>query len=119
MIDSRVLLSTVFAGLSPLIVQDVIDEDGSIRLQVRTPDDPGACPDCGTTTSRVHGYYQRIVADVPVDARPVVLEVRVRRLVCATAGGRRTFREQIPGCCDVTNAGPSAWPGRSPRWSRS
>ncbi|MEV4177129.1 ISL3 family transposase [Nonomuraea sp. NPDC049709] len=97
MIDATVLVSTVFAGLSPLIVQDVTDEDRAIRLRMRTPDHPGACPDCGTTTSRVHGYHQRIVADVAVDARPVVLEVRVRRLVCATAGCRRTFREQIPG----------------------
>jgi transposase len=37
------------------------------------------------------------VGDVPVDARRVLLVVRVRRLVCPTFGCRRTFREQVPG----------------------
>jgi transposase len=97
MIDAGVLVSAVFAGLSPLVVQDLVDEGGRIRLWVRTPDDPSSCPDCGITTSSVHGYHQRIVTDVAVDARPVVLVVRVRRLVCPTPGCRRTFREQIPG----------------------
>jgi transposase len=48
----------------------------------------------------VHGYHERVVADVPVDARRVVLQVRVRRLVCPTRGCRQTFREQIPGVLD-------------------
>jgi transposase len=45
----------------------------------------------------VHGYHQRSVADVPVDARRVLVEVRIRRLVCPTSGCRQTFREQLPG----------------------
>ncbi|GIG90732.1 hypothetical protein Pen02_56680 [Plantactinospora endophytica] len=56
-----------------------------------------ACPGCAAVTARVHGYHQRTLADVPVDARPVVLRVRVRRLVCPARGCRRTFREQLPG----------------------
>jgi transposase len=46
---------------------------------------------------RVHGYHERMVHDVPVDARRVLVVVRVRRLVCPTYGCRQTFREQIPG----------------------
>ncbi|NKY25760.1 hypothetical protein HGB38_05880 [Nocardia gamkensis] len=45
----------------------------------------------------MHGYYLRTVADVPLDGRPVVLRVRVRRLVFPTMGCRSTFREQVPG----------------------
>ncbi|MBB4940635.1 transposase [Streptosporangium album] len=48
-------------------------------------------------TTRVHGYHERSVADVPVDARRVLVVVRVRRLVCPTRGCRQTFREQLPG----------------------
>jgi hypothetical protein len=96
MIDARVLVSTVFAGLSPLIVQDVVDEGGRIRLRVRTPDDPRCCPDCGTVTSRVHGYHQRIVADVSVDARPVVLWCGCVVWCALPRAVGRTFREQIP-----------------------
>jgi hypothetical protein len=41
--------------------------------------------------------HWRTVADVPVDGRRVVVRVRVRRLVCPTAGCRQTFREQVSG----------------------
>jgi transposase len=49
----------------------------------------------------VHGYYQRTVADVPADRRPVVLHVRVRRMRCpALDCPVQTFREQVPGVLD-------------------
>jgi transposase len=45
----------------------------------------------------VHGYHVRRLADLPVAGRGVVVELRVRRLVCRSSGcGRRTFREQVP-----------------------
>src|SRR4051794_35510413 len=68
----------------------------------RRREDPGLgpdpCPMCGVPTGKVHGYHVRTVADVPVDGRRVVVNVRVRRLVCPVLGCRRqTFREQVPG----------------------
>jgi hypothetical protein len=45
----------------------------------------------------VHGYHERTVADVPVDARRVKVVVRIRRLVCRARGCRQTFREQAEG----------------------
>jgi transposase len=51
-------------------------------------------------TRRVHGYHERVIADAPVDARRVIVRVRVRRLVCPTQGCRQTFREQLPGVFD-------------------
>lgn len=48
----------------------------------------------------MHGYHQRTVADVSIDARPVVVRVRVRRLVCPKRGCSRTFREQLPGALE-------------------
>ena len=87
----------VFSGLSPLII-DGVDSDGElICVRARTPTLPVACPDCGAPATRVHGYHEPTVTDVPVDARQVVVRVRVRRLVCPTRGCRRTFREQLPG----------------------
>lgn len=87
----------VFSGLSPLVIEDVADEDARIVVRARTPHGRAACPDCGVGSGRVHGYYVRNLADVPVDARRVVVQVRVRRLVCPTLGCRQTFREQLPG----------------------
>ncbi len=87
----------VFSGLSPLVIDEVMDEGERILVRARTPAGTAACPGCEAVTGRVHGYHQRTLADVPVDARPVVVRVRVRRLVCPTQGCRRTFREQLPG----------------------
>lgn len=93
--DVDELVNTVFSGLSPLVVEDVADERKQIR--VRTPNGSAACPACGAETARVHGYHERSVADVSVDARRVVVLVRIRRLICPTRGCRQTFREQLPG----------------------
>ncbi len=95
--DLDKLVNVVFSGLSPLVVKDVADEGEWIQARARTPDRPVACPGCGTETTRVHGYHERSVADVPVDARRVLVVVRIRRLVCPTRGCRQTFREQLPG----------------------
>ncbi|MDT3446798.1 MULTISPECIES: ISL3 family transposase [unclassified Pseudofrankia] len=91
------LVAMVFSGLAPLVVEDVADEGDRIRVKARTPDAPAACPRCGARTARVHGYHARTLADVPLDARRVLMDVRVRRLVCPTRGCLQTFREQVPG----------------------
>ncbi|MFB7950156.1 ISL3 family transposase, partial [Kitasatospora phosalacinea] len=88
----------MFSGLSALVVEGVSDEGKVIRVSARTRDDPVPCPVCGRPTGRVHGFHGRVVADLPVDGRRVVVSVRVRRLVCAVLGcPRQTFREQVPG----------------------
>jgi transposase len=95
--DIDELVGVVFAGLSPLVIEDVIDQGEQILVRARTPEGPAPCLTCGAATERVHGYYWRTVADVPIDARWVVVRVRIRRLVCPTRGCRHTFREQLPG----------------------
>ncbi len=97
MIDLDELVGVVFSGLSPLVVKNVVDEGERIRVRAQTPDRPVACSACGAATTQVHAYHDRTVADVPVDARQVLVVVRIRRLVCPTRGCRRTFREQLPG----------------------
>lgn len=91
------LVRVEFSGLSPLVIEDVIDEGEGIVVRARTPQVAAVCPVCGASSGRVHGYHWRMVADVPVDGRRVVIRVRVRRLVCPTRGCRQTFREQVPG----------------------
>ncbi|MFJ6637093.1 ISL3 family transposase, partial [Streptomyces sp. NPDC091376] len=90
----------MFSGLSPLVIEDVVDEGERIVVRARTPRDTAVCPVCGASSERVHGYHWRTVADVPVDERRVVVRVRVQRLVCPTRGCRHTFREQVPGVLD-------------------
>ncbi|MGW0793050.1 ISL3 family transposase, partial [Streptomyces sp. NPDC002911] len=96
--DTNELVGAVFSGLSALVVECVTDGGEVIRVSARTRDDPVPCPACGQPTRRVHGFHGRVVADVPVDGRRVVVSVRVRRLVCPVLGcSRQTFREQVPG----------------------
>jgi transposase len=87
--------------LSSLVIDDVTDLDGVIVVRARTVGGPVPCPRCGGRTGQVHGYYERTVADVPADGRPVVVRVRVRRMRCPVPGCPvQTFREQIPGVLD-------------------
>jgi hypothetical protein len=78
------LVQTVFSGLSPLVMEDVVGEGERIVVRARTPLDTAVCPVRGASWGRVHGYHWRTVADVPVDGRRVVVRMRVRRLVCPT-----------------------------------
>ncbi|MFD3761987.1 transposase family protein, partial [Streptomyces sp. NPDC058622] len=88
----------MFSGLSALVVEDVADGGDAVVVTAHTRDVPVSCPVCRTPTAKVHGYHRRTVRDVPVDGRPVVVYLRIRRLVCPVLGCRRqTFREQIPG----------------------
>jgi transposase len=91
----------VFSGLSSLVIADVTDRDGVIVVRARTAGGPVPCSRCGSLTGQVHGYYDRTVADVPADGRPVVVHVRVRRMRCPDLDCPvQTFREQVPGLLD-------------------
>jgi transposase len=98
MIDVADLVGVVFSGLSALDIEDVEGADDVIAVRARTPGGLVACPGCGATTGRVHGYHERTAADTPVDGRRVLVKVRIRRLRCAVLDCKvQTFREQIPG----------------------
>jgi hypothetical protein len=101
MIDVTELVGTVFSGLSALVIEDVEDAGEVICVRARTQDKAVACPACGTETTRVHEYRERMVADVPAGGRRVLVKVRVRRMRCPVTGcPRQTFREQVPGVLD-------------------
>ena len=94
-------MSIVFSGLSSLVIEDVADQDGVIEVRARALGGPVRCPRCDGLTGHVHGYYQRTVADVPAGGRPVVLQVRVRRMRCPALNCPvQTFGEQVPGVLD-------------------
>ena len=40
------------------------------------------CPECGTTSHRVHSRYSRIITDLPCAGRGIKLHLTVRRFVC-------------------------------------
>jgi transposase len=96
--DVDQLVSAVFSGLSPLVIEEVTDGGGWIRVRARTPGGAVPCPVCGIETSRVHAYDERIVADVPLDGLRVRIVAGIRRLRCAAVDCvRQTFRGLLPG----------------------
>lgn len=98
MLDVDQLVLTVFSGLLPLVIEGVTNEDGLILVRATPPAGPVPCPVCGVETDRVHARHERVVADVPLDARRVRIIVRIRRLKCVVVEcARQTFREQLPG----------------------
>jgi transposase len=91
----------VFSGLSGLVIEDVEDAGEMICVRARTPGGAVRCPGCGVETARVHEYRERTAADVPVDGRRVLVQVRVRRMRCPVLECTvQTFREQVPGVLD-------------------
>ncbi|MEV5750840.1 ISL3 family transposase [Actinoallomurus sp. NPDC052308] len=81
-----------------LVIDDVTDEGERIRVRARSRQVPVPCPGCAVQTARVHAWCERVVADVALDGRPVVVNVRLRRLACRDwRCPRRTFREQVAG----------------------
>jgi transposase len=56
------------------------------------------CPECHQPSARIHGNYQRTVADLPCAGRNVILALTVRKFVCGTPTcPRKIFTERLPG----------------------
>jgi transposase len=57
-----------------------------------------ACPACTQVSQRLHSRYQRILADLPWQGRPVALQVAARRFRCLNPScARQTFAERLAG----------------------
>ena len=84
--------------LGNVLVEGVYREANGVVLEVRAAGATVSCPGCGTASSRVHGRYQRSLADLAVGGQPVVIRLQVRRFRCQAAGcARVTFAEQVDG----------------------
>ncbi|MHB0663810.1 transposase family protein [Roseomonas mucosa] len=66
-------------------------------MAVTLPPEAAACPACGTSSRRVHSHYQRRLADLPWQGRPVTLRLQARRFRCLDPTcTRQTFAERLP-----------------------
>jgi transposase len=95
------VVDIVFPHLAVVEVERVERQGETVRVVARTRGEAVSCPSCGMMTAKVHGYYQRYLADTPAGGGPVVLELTLRRLVCPNLDcQRQTFHEQIPGLAE-------------------
>lgn len=87
----------LFALPADLQVQDLLIESEILTLVLASSQEHASCPDCASTSLRVHSRYRRTLADLPCQGRAVQLWLKVRRFFCANpACSRKTFAEQVP-----------------------
>src|SRR3954447_3882015 len=81
-----------------LVVDQALPEPDRVVIVARSRLPTSTCPNCHVLSSRVHSRYERRLADLPWQGRPVAIRLQVRRFFCAEpACLRRTFAERLPG----------------------
>ncbi len=85
-----------------LRVEELLLEDGGVVVRASTRGRAAGCPVCGRRSRRVHGGYERTLADLPWGGMPVRLRVRVRKFFCDEPScERRIFAERLEHVADV------------------
>jgi transposase len=81
-----------------LAVEQVLPAPDRITIVATARQPTADCPTCRRPSGRIHSRYERRLADLPWQSRPVAIRVRARRFFCAEpACPRRTFAERLPG----------------------
>ncbi|MFD3556871.1 ISL3 family transposase [Streptomyces goshikiensis] len=84
--------------LTGVLVLDIREVDARLCITACTAVEEARCPDCGSSTRRIHDRYGRRLGDLAVGGRPVTIALTVRRFRCDAAHcPRRTFAEQVEG----------------------
>lgn len=82
---------------SGLYVENVDHFENKLQFYCKSPDSSGVCPYCGYKSKHVHSRYQRVVHDLSILGREVLLVLEVRKFFCKNSNcSKRTFAEQ-PG----------------------
>ena len=96
--QARELLRVLFPHLSGLDVSRVADTGDAMVAFASVAGTQAPCPGCTRPSSRVHGRYQRLVADGAAGCWPLLIALSVRRFRCtAPSCPRVTFVEQADG----------------------
>lgn len=94
----EVSLERLLPHLSGTAVEAAELAGGRLCVWARARAEAAACPRCGESSARVHGAYQRRLADAPVGGHRVVIRLTVRRFFCANPDCPAvTFAEQVDG----------------------
>ena len=88
---SRIYLS------SGLQIQNIEQSDGVFNVYASSSSEEGICPYCGHKSSKVHSRYVRVIHDLSILGRSVVIYLEVRKFFCHNHQcKKKTFAEQ-PG----------------------
>jgi transposase len=90
-------ISNLLADPAAIHLEKIIQHHSSLTLVVKAAPTEAECPRCHRTSTRVHSYYTRKVADLPWHGVAVQLHLRTRRFRCRNSlCTKRIFCERLP-----------------------
>jgi transposase len=92
------LLSSILRLPAGLTITSVHPSATELAVDVACHAPSMPCPECHQLSARIHGSYQRTVADLPCAGRNVLMLLTVRKFVCSTPTcPHKIFTERLPG----------------------
>ncbi len=93
-----ILFPTALLPHAPgLLLEDVLYDDQTLSIVLRSTASTAACPLCQQPATRVHSHYERCPADLPWGGHAVRFVLQVRKFFCLTPTcPRRIFTERLP-----------------------
>jgi transposase len=89
-------ISTLLADPQAIRLEKIIQHPGSLTLVVKATRTEAECPRCYRSSTRVHSYYTRTIADLPWHGVAVRLYLRTRRFRCKNSlCTKRIFCERL------------------------
>lgn len=96
--EEREVLSSVFHLPAGIAIDSIHPSTNELVIRVACHWASMPCPECHQPSARIHGNYQRTVADLPCAGRHVILALTVRKFVCGIPTcSRKIFTERLPG----------------------
>jgi transposase len=90
-------LSQVSFQLPGFAVDSVKATATALLVEAHPTNGEACCPQCATSSKRIHSTYTRRLRDLPVSNQPVCLLLLVRRFFCELPScPQRTFAERLP-----------------------
>ena len=78
-------------------IDHILVNESSLTIQAHSTAITASCPNCAQLSSSVHTYYTRSPQDLPIAAKIVRLQLKVRRFRCHNSScAKRTFSERLP-----------------------
>jgi transposase len=92
------LLSSILHLPAGITITSVHPSTTELVIRVACHAPSMRCPECHQPSTRIHGNYERTVADLPCAGRNVLLLLTVRKFICRTPTcSHKIFTERLPG----------------------
>lgn len=87
-------LSALFP--SDLSIDDIMVEGSNAIIKMVSTKSECTCPNCKQTSSRIHSQYQRIIKDLPIINKKVIIYLQTRKFFCDNPScNTRIFTERF------------------------